>query len=461
MEPIITVSGLRGEIGVTLTPIVAAQYVAAYSACCSNVGPMVIANDGRGSASMLTAAVRASLHAAGRSTIDCGVCATPTVGVLIRTLHAAGGIQISASHNPSKYNGLKLFSAEGRVIPAGPGAEVLAKYHTIRDGNADDIWAAHDQLGTDLTPPEDTVAAHLQAVLETIDADAIRKKQYRVLLDSNHGAGGKLGRRLLESLGCNVILLGEKPTGLFTHTPEPTEENLKTVLTFVTKERAAVGFCQDPDADRLAVIDENGRYIGEEYTVAICTDFLLKPVEQGGAGRKGAIVTNCSTSRMTQQIAETAGGSFSRSKVGEANVVDEMLAKNALFGGEGNGGPIDPRVGLVRDSFVGMGLILNAMAAGNRSVSKLADEIPARVIVKTKLSAPKGEISTVFDLLEKMFPDAIADRLDGLRLDWPNGNWLLLRASNTEPIVRAIAEATKESDAKSLCDKVLRIISDI
>ncbi|MDO4557849.1 MAG: phosphoglucosamine mutase [Planctomycetia bacterium] len=458
-EPIITVSGLRGEIGVTLTPIVAARYVAAYSTCCPDDGPMVIGNDGRESAAMFVAAIRASLHAVGRSTVDCGICATPTVGVLVRSLHAAGGIQISASHNPAKYNGIKLFSAEGRVIPAVPGAEVLAKYRAMCDGTTDEGWVTYDRLGVDLTPPDDPDAAHLDAVLKTVNVEAIRAKRYRVLLDSNHGAGGRLGRRLLESLGCDVVLRGEEPTGRFAHTPEPTAENLATVLDSVPAERAVVGFCQDPDADRLAVIDERGRYIGEEYTVAICADYLLKPIDQGGAGRRGPIVTNCSTSRMTQRIAEVAGVPFSRSKVGEANVVDEMSAKHAIFGGEGNGGPIDPRVGLVRDSFVGMGLILNAMAASGRTVSQLANAIPPWVIVKTKTPAPEGGITKAFDRLERAFPEAVPDRMDGLRLDWPNGNWLLLRASNTEPIVRAIAEAATEDDAAELCERATKLIA--
>ena len=476
MEPMITVSGLRGEIGVTLTPFVAIRYAAAYSASCDGTGPFVIASDGRGSAAMLSAAVRAGLHAVGRSTIDAGVCATPTVGVLVRSLGAAGGIQISASHNPANYNGMKLFSAVGRVIPSGPGAGVLARYRAMRDGTEPIAWVTHDRLGADIAVPADPDASHLVAVLATLDVEAIRKRQYRVLLDANHGAGGRLGKKLLESLGCRVTVLGETPDGRFAHTPEPTAENLVTVLAAVTENGAAIGFCQDPDADRLAIIDENGRYIGEEYTVAICAKHVLTPranpvngdgmnggnaFDSSGMRRHGAVVTNCSTSRMTERIAATAGVPFFRSAVGEANVVDRMLKAGAVFGGEGNGGPIDPLVGLVRDSFVGMGIILDAMASRDLPVSQLADEIPPTAIVKTKLPlAAGGEIATVFDRLEHAFPEATADRLDGLRLDWSNGDWLLLRASNTEPIVRAVAEAATESDAARLCARVHELLTD-
>ncbi len=467
-EPIITVSGLRGIIGETLTPEVAMRYVTAYSACCvenavefgleSNVdGPFVICSDGRGSAAMLVAAVRAGLQAAGRSTIDCGVCATPTVGVLVRSLHAAGGIQISASHNPAKYNGIKLFSAAGRVIPAEPGAKVLAKYRAMRDA-AVEPWVTHDRLGVDIAAPADRDAEHLDAVLAQVNVEKIRSQKFRVLLDSNHGAGGRLGRKLLESLGCEIVLLGEEPTGAFTHTPEPTAENLATVLQTVPEQRAVIGFCQDPDADRLAVIDQNGRYIGEEYTVAMCAKHVLTPRSQGGLGRVGAVVTNCSTSRMTEDIAIAAGVPFFRSKVGEANVVDLMLAQNAVFAGEGNGGPIDPQVGGVRDSFVGMALLLDAMAARQLPISLLADELPRYAIVKTKATVAAERVAKALDQLEAAFPDAVADRLDGLRLDWSNGAWLLLRASNTEPIVRAIAEAATEAEAAELCRKAQEIL---
>jgi phosphomannomutase len=442
-EPIISVSGLRGIVGETLTPEVAIRYVSAFAAL-APPGTMVITRDGRASGEMLAEAIQAGLHAVGRSTSVAGVAATPTTGVLVRQLGAAGGIQISASHNPVEYNGLKLFSAEGRVIPAGPGRNVLARYRT---GTTD--WASHDRLGTQLEPP-DPISAHLQAVLATVDVGRIRDRRFHVLLDSNHGAGSLLGRRLLEELGCRVKVLGEEPNGRFAHLPEPTAENLAGILTAVPAAGADVGFCQDPDADRLAVIDESGRYLGEEYTLALCVDHVLRQC-------KGPIVTNCSSSRMSEDLAGHYGVPFFRSAVGEANVVDVMLEHAAVFGGEGNGGPIDPRVGLVRDSFVGLAQVLCAMATRRMKISELADELPRYQIVKTKIAVPQEKIPAVLDALERDFADARADRLDGLRLDWPD-RWLLVRASNTEPIVRAVAEAPTLAEAQRLCEQAAKIV---
>jgi phosphomannomutase len=445
-EPIISVSGLRGVIGETLTPEVAIRYATAFAASVPP-GDFVIGRDSRPSGDMLSLAVQAGLQATGRNTIDVGIVATPTLGILVRKYQAVGGIQITASHNPSPYNGLKLFSAEGRVIPAGPGQKVLDSY---RSGNP--VWCSHAQIGRGYSC-EDSITAHLIAVLDTVDAPKIRQQRFRVVLDSNHGAGSILGRRLLHELACRVTVLGEEPNGQFAHLPEPTAENLSSVLAAVPGNYAQIGFCQDPDADRLAVIDENGRYLGEEYTLALCVDHILRR-------KKGPIVANCATSRMSQDIAIRHGVPFYRSAVGEANVVEAMLEHKALFGGEGNGGPINPRVGLVRDSFVGMAILLDAMAARNKKISEMADEFPRYEIVKTKISLPGEKIKAGLDALEKRFPEAKPDRLDGLRLDWAD-RWLLVRGSNTEPIVRAIAEAPTVEDAQSLCQTAAKALAEI
>lgn len=437
-ELIISVSGLRGIVGTSLTPEIAIRYVAAYAATLPP-GAVVVTRDGRATGPMLVDAIRASLAASGRMCIDAGVAATPTTGVLVRHLKCAGGIQISASHNPPQYNGLKLLDDTGRVIPAAAGQQVLDRY---RDGQF--AWQPHDQLGG-AEQTTDSVSAHLALVEKICDASRIRQRRFRVLLDANHSSGSVLGVPLLERLGCQVVVLGGEPDGQFAHIPEPTAENLATVLNQVVASNADVGFCQDPDADRLAIIDEAGRYIGEEYTPAICADHLLRHTP-------GPVVTNCSTSRMTQDLAEKYNVPFFHSRVGEANVVDKMLEQGAVLGGEGNGGVIDPRVGLVRDSFVGMAMVLDAMAARELPVSALADELPRYAIHKTKIKLASEQVPTALDALEKHFPDATASRLDGLRLDWP-GKWLLVRASNTEPIVRVIAEAPTAEESQQLCDE--------
>lgn len=445
-EPIISVSGLRGIVGETFTPEVAVHYATAFAAILPP-GDILIGRDSRPSGKMLSQAIQAGLQAVGRNTIDGGIMATPTVGMQLMTCQAAGGIQITASHNPSPYNGLKLFSAQGRVIPSGPGRQVLERYRT-----ANPDWVRHDKLGIG-SDCKDTMTAHLSAVLEIVNVQKIRQRRFRVVLDSNHGAGGPLGRRLLDQLACQVTILGEEPNGQFAHTPEPIAENLAGVLKAVPEARADIGFCQDPDADRLAVIDETGRYIGEEYTMALCTDHILRH-------RKGPIVSNCSSSRMSEDLAKHYGVPFYRSAVGEANVVDAMIAHGAIFGGEGNGGPIDPRVVLIRDSFVGMALILDAMAAREMKISQLADELPRYEIVKTKISLSPEKIPAALNALEKHFSDAVTDRLDGLRLDWSD-SWLLVRGSNTEPIVRAIAEAPTAAEAAKLCKTAAEVLSRV
>ena len=450
-ELIISVSGLRGIVGKTLTPEIAARYAGAFSECLP-AGPIVITNDGRESGPMLAGAIQKELTALGRDVFDAGVAATPTTGVLVRSVQAAGGIQISASHNPAEYNGLKLFSSEGRVIPASEGQKVLARYQAAATTEHNTQFEKSKSPGA-ARRIDDTISAHLDLVLSLVNVERIRAKHFHVLLDANHGSGSVIGRPLLESLGCRVTVLGGTPDGKFEHTPEPTAENLSGVLAKVRELGADAGFCTDPDADRLAVIDERARYIGEEYTLALCVDHVL-------GSQRGPMVTNCSTSRMSEDLAKKYNVPFFRSAVGEANVVDRMRSERAILGGEGNGGVIEPKVGWVRDSMVGMAYLLDAMAKRNLPISQLADELPRYEIVKAKATVAREKVPLALAALEKHFAGAELDKLDGLRLDWP-GKWLLVRASNTEPIVRAIAEAATAAEARRLCDESVRVLESI
>jgi phosphomannomutase len=420
------------------------RYASAFAAGLP-AGPILVTRDGRATGRILADAVRSALCAMGRTVLDGEIAATPTIGVLVREHQAAGGIQISASHNPPQYNGLKLLSAAGQVISADEGRAVLRRYHA-----GEVAWSSYDSVG-ECRYIEDTISRHCSLVLATVDVERIRQRRFRVLLDSNHGAGSLLGRRLLAELGCRATLVGGEPDGQFAHPAEPIEENLREVCRQVTDAGADIGFCQDPDADRLAVIDEAGRFVGEEYTLALCMDHVLRR-------QPGPVVTNCSSSRMSQDLAKKYHVPYFWTPVGEANVVGAMLAKNAVFGGEGNGGPIDPRVGYIRDTFVGMALILDAMAARGRRVSQLADELPRYEIYKTKFQLVSDSTPAVLDSLEECFDGAKPDRLDGLRLDWPD-QWLLVRASNTEPIVRVIAEARTKEEAETLCNKAGKVIA--
>ena len=460
---IISVSGLRGIVGESLTPEVARRYAAAFADTLPE-GPVVVTRDGRANGGALVGPVVEGLGAGGTAPVfDGGIAATPTTGVLVRHHRCAGGVQISASHNPAEYNGIKLFSAEGRVVPGEVGRRVQERFACDANCEAKTVQrgrtAGQASSSTRALPLADTVSAHLAYVESIVDIGLIRAKSYRVLLDANHGSGSVLGKPLLERLGCEVVVLGGMPDGHFSHAPEPTAENLAGVLAEVISAGADVGFCQDPDADRLAIIDEGGRYLGEEYTLALCVDHVLRRTP-------GPVVTNCSTSRMSEDLARKHGVPCFRSAVGEANVVDEMLRRRAAIGGEGNGGVIDPRVGLVRDSFVGMALVLDALAARELPVSALADELPRYSICKTKVELPLAAVTGAWDALERHFAEAESNRLDGLRLDFVGhamppdrrGAWLLVRPSNTEPIVRIIAEAATEGNAQRLCDDARTVI---
>ncbi|MFG0286906.1 MAG: phosphoglucosamine mutase [Rhodopirellula sp. JB044] len=443
---IISVSGLRGIVGETLTPEVACRFVASYSAALPP-GPIVVGRDGRTTGPMLAGAIMSALNACGRDVIDAGVAATPTIGVLVRERSAAGAVQISASHNPPPYNGIKLFGSSGRVLDAESGAKIRDGYF---DGRA--AWCAYDKIA-ETTADSDPHAAHLDKVLATIDVDLVRGKAFSVLIDSNHGAGGLLGKRLLEALGCDVEAVGAEPTGVFAHVPEPTAENLTGIASRVADGSCAVGFCQDPDADRLALIDETGRYIGEEATLALC---VTRAMMVGRTG--GPIVINGATSSMSAMVAKQHGVETLRSAVGEANVADMMIANKAAYGGEGNGGPIDPDVGYVRDSFVGMAQVLDLMARTGKPLSQLADELPKMAIHKDKAEIEVEELPAIFKRLQEHFHDADAQTGDGLRLQWGD-SWLLVRGSNTEPIVRMIAEAETQEKAKSLCDAAAGLLN--
>ena len=440
---IVSVSGLRGIVGESLTPELAARFACAYASD-REAGPIVLARDGRSTGPMLCDAIRGSLAAIGRKVLFADVAATPTVGVLVRSYDAAGAIQVSASHNPSEYNGLKLFAKDGQVLPAAEGEAVVKRFQ-----ESEPAWVDYRGIG-EVELVGDTTSDHIKLVLETVDADRIRDRRYHVLLDSNHGAGSIMGKRLLDFLGCDVTAIGDTPNGQFAHPPEPTADNLADVCDQVLNAKAAVGFCQDPDADRLAIVDEQGRYVGEEYTLAMCLNHVLQ-------SRSGPVVINCATSRMSEDLADRYEVPLLRSPVGEANVVEVMKRQKAVFGGEGNGGPIDPRVGYIRDSFVGMALILDAMAARDVAVSELADELPRYEIHKTKQPLDPAKLNVALTNLENHFADAEVNREDGLRLDWP-GRWLLIRASNTEPIVRIIAETTSLEQSVALCQEAADVL---
>jgi phosphomannomutase len=442
---IVSVSGVRGVIGEGLTPELVTTFAAALGTAVGG-GRVVVGRDSRPSGRMLAAAVQAGLVSTGCEVIDAGILPTPTLGLMVRHAHAAGGLQITASHNPAPWNGLKLFGPDGAVLDRAAGERVKQLF---TDGPL--CRAGWSALGAVRDEDAQRVqVVHTSRVLPLVDVAAVRARRPVVLLDANGGAGGPLGVALLEALGCGVVAHACEPDGQFLHPPEPTPENLEGVGPEVVRQQADVGFVLDPDADRLAVIDETGRPIGEELTLALAVKFRL------GQDR-GPVVVNLSTSRVTEDLAREAGVPFRRTPVGEANVVEGMRSAGALIGGEGNGGVIDPRVGWVRDPFIGMALVLNFLAASKRPLSELVAELPRYLIVKDKYPVDPAALPAALARLEVNWPDATADRQDGLRLDWPD-RWVQVRASNTEPIVRVIAEAPSADDARGLCDEAGRLL---
>jgi phosphomannomutase len=438
-ELIVSVSGIRGIVGQSLTPGVALAFASALG---EHVGghPVVVSRDGRPSGVMLRHAVLAGLSAAGCEVHDLGVAATPTVGLAVRTLGAAGAVQITASHNPAPWNGLKLFGPDGRVLSAAEGRKVQALFEAGACRRVG--W---DEIGA-VKPHRHAAEVHTDHVLQLIDAPRVRGARFKAFIDGNGGAGGPLARRLLGSLAVEIVGQGLEPDGFFRHEPEPSAENLHEVAPLVRQHEADVGLALDPDADRLALIDETGRYIGEELTLALAVLYRLRR-------ERGPVVINMSTSRVVEDIAGRFNCPVHRTAVGEANVADRMLEVAALIGGEGNGGVIDPRVGLVRDPFAGMAMVLALLAETGRKLSELVAELPGYRIVKEKYTAERERLPSLFEALTAKWPDAKANRDDGLRLDWAN-RWVHVRPSNTEPIVRVIAEAPEEAVARTLCNEV-------
>jgi phosphomannomutase len=436
---IVSVSGIRGIVGESLTPAATLAFAQALGGQTGG-GKMVVSRDGRPSGIMLRHAVLAGLTAAGCEVHDIGVAPTPTVGLAVRHLQAAGGIQITASHNPAPWNGLKLFGPDGRVLSAAEGRKVQARFES---GERRCVpWNAVGMV----RQFQDAEELHCNRVLERVDARRIRAAGLRAFLDANGGAGGPLGRRLLQMLQVETTCRGSEANGEFLHEPEPTAENLHDICPLVVAHRADIGFALDPDSDRLALIDETGHYIGEELTLALAISFRLRQ-------ERGPVVINMSTSRINEDIAAKSGCACHRAAVGEANVADKMLEVGAILGGEGNGGVLDPRIGLVRDPFIGMGLVLNLMAETRPKLSELVVELPVYHIVKDKYTLPRERLAPLYASLTKRWPEAAVNRLDGLRLDWAD-RWLHVRPSNTEPIIRVIAEAPSRNDATQLCQAV-------
>ena len=436
-ELIVSVSGVRGIVGESLTPEVAREFGLAFAAMVGPGSSVTIARDTRTHGPQIQNGVIDGLMAGGVSVINLGVVSTPGAALMTNRLDVAGGVIITASHNPAEYNGIKFLQPSGPALAAADAERLKAIWQAKE-------FARADAPGT-LSKNDRTHAEHVEAVCNVTDVDLIRSQKFTVVVDSINGAGCAVTPMLLERLGCKLVHLNGEPTGQFAHKPEPIAQNLTDLGAQIPAAGAQVGFAQDPDADRLVVVDETGAFIGEEYTLALATAFVL-------SGRTGTIATNMVTSRMVDDIAAAAGCSVVRSPTGEANVVEAMQREGCLFGGEGNGGVIDPRVVPVRDSLVGMAMVLQFMAQTGQSVSELVAAIPRYTMLKDKMTCPADLATKVIGAARARFagePDARVDESDGLRVDIADG-WVSVRASNTEPIIRVTTEAADPARAQAL-----------
>jgi phosphomannomutase len=474
------VSGLRGIVGKSLTPEVAARFAGTVGsrlveqARRARRPVVVLGYDGRLGGSTLSRVVGASLLAAGCDLLELGITMTPSVGHVVDAAGAAAGVMITASHNPQEWNGIKLIlrdpQARSRAVSAAAPPAAAAEQIIARFRAEPPTWQPADGLGESVGRFR-WMAAHERSVVslarQSGDLRRIRVRKFRVALDTVAGSGRIWGGRFLEALGAKVHEL--YPTlkhgdGRFPHMPEPTRENLWAICRAVKRTKSQIGFAQDPDADRLAIVDERGEYIGEEYTLALAAKSLLSASKPSKKSR--VLVANLSTSRMIDDIAAAHGARVVRTPVGEANVVEAMKREKAaghdvILGGEGNGGVIWPKVTYVRDSLSAMALVLALMARTGKKVSELVAAIPAYAIEKRKVDlARKEDARPAIDKIAAAYRDQTVDLQDGVRIDWPARRaWLHVRASNTEPIMRLIAESPTAEESRRILDEAARVIA--
>lgn len=458
----IGVSGIRGIVGKDLTEPIVARYAGAFGLWAKERKPLVVVGrDARESGPAFERAVVDGLVSVGCSVIKVGLVPTPTVQLAVEHHAAGGGIAITASHNPIEWNALKFIGPDGIFLDGADGARVIALAAERRGG---------DGRGAAVSEDAEAVARHLDAVLKlpAVDVQGIRARRFTVALDAVRGAGGPVMRALLERLGCEVAGINLETDGRFPRPPEPIPANLGGLSTLVTRSGAALGIAVDPDVDRLAIVDESGTPIGEDYTLAFAVRAVLggradgrtggpkAPSPSAGPAVRPSVVCNLSTSLVVEDAARECGAEVVRTPVGEVHVARAIVRLAAVIGGEGNGGVMYPALHAGRDAPVAAALLLTLLARDGRRVSELVAAAPRYAIVKAKVERGAGSreqgLTRVYAELRRRFPDARADTQDGLRLAWRD-RWLHVRPSNTEPIIRLIAEAPSDAAAQELVDE--------
>lgn len=459
MTLIKSISGIRGTIGgkpgTNLTPIDAVKFAAAYGIWLKEYSKkeklrVVIGRDARLSGEMIQNIVVSTLIGLGIDVIDLSLSTTPTVEIAVPMEKADGGIILTASHNPKQWNALKLLNEKGEFLDAAQGAKILE----IAE-KEDFDFAEVDDLGT-ITRNDAYIDIHIDEVLDLplVDKEVIRAAKFKVVVDGVNSTGGIAIPQLLKELGVEVVKLYCEPTGHFPHNPEPLKEHLGDICALVVKEKADFGIVVDPDVDRLAFISNDGEMFGEEYTLVACADYVLGKT-------KGNTVSNLSSSRALRDITERHGGTYEAAAVGEVNVVTKMKANNAIIGGEGNGGIIYPESHYGRDSLVGTALFLMLMAERGGTVKELRDSYPSYFMSKKKIElTPELDVNALLVAMEDKYKGEQVTNIDGVKIDFPE-NWVHLRKSNTEPIIRIYTEAKSQAEADGLADRIISEIKEV
>jgi len=437
-----SISGVRGLVATHITPDAVKAYARAFHSHVEQ-GLVFLGRDSRPSGDELLDAFTEELVRLGRDVIVCGIVPTPTVQFMVEKSEAAGGVIITASHNPIEWNGIKFVRADGTFFHQ-EDCESLFK---LVDQDA--TLESADQPGM-FFPDQNSIIKHSIHTIELscIDLNAIRIRNFKVVIDAVNGAGSEALPILLDHLGCEVIQIHCEPNGVFARGTEPLPENLADLSEAVRNQNADVGFAVDPDADRLAVVNEMGEPLGEEYTLVLATEGYLKKV-----GKKEKFVTNLSSSLALDKLTESYGSSVIRSAVGEINVVNKMNEIGSSLGGEGNGGVILREAHMGRDSLVGATMVLNRMSQDSISLSAIYDQLPQFKMVKDKIELRNIDGDKALNLAESVYKNASIDKTDGIKFSWEN-KWVHLRKSNTEPILRIYAEAPKENDALDLVEQI-------
>ncbi|MFC2167396.1 phosphoglucosamine mutase [Acidobacteriota bacterium] len=433
----IGISGIRGIVGESLTPQLASSFAQTFGTYIGG-GKVIVGQDARSSGMMIKNAVFSGLLSVGCQPVDIGICPIPSTMVLAKENPYIGAVVVTASHNPPEWNGLKFISGKGLFLNHLQVQEFLDIYH-----QGEFSWVNPERYKTPITENNPT-SSHLQKLMDYLDVDSIKKNKFSIVADCNQGAGLRLLPNFLELLGCKVIFLDQKNK----------PQDIPSLCREVLKNKADIGFAQDADADRLAIINEKGFPLGEELTLAIAVDYILSK-------KPGPVVINLSTSRAIEDIAFKYGAPLYRTKIGEINVVEELLHKKAVIGGEGNGGVIFPSIHPCRDSFTAIGLTLEAMSKSQKSISQLQESIPKYFMVKDQIKGSYEQAFRILRLLKKKFQKKEdISTIDGLKFDFKD-SWLHIRPSNTEPIIRIFAEAKNQQKAKILIERFKQEIKDI